>query len=258
MEHLFIYTLELTSKIASLCEDITLFQRILDEKKKSSKASENVKICEKEIKKQVYFLRILEHVSYLEEYKNDIARAIEVLDAFVERETYTSDELKKIRFTLSSIAVPFNEAEETNGVVILSLQVQCVHKLDATMKIVEEILLSFYGLTSPKEDLEDKLIKCVESLFALKLEDLSNTEKVLIEEFFTHIQDAFKSKGLEGWEQAYITCTGKLNELKELAGMQPDSSLSISMEMYESDDDSVEEISFEPWEEDESEDDEEE
>ncbi len=240
MEQLFIYTLELSSKIGSLCEELSYYQRILTEKKQSASTVEKIAACAKEAKKQTYFLRILEHVSYLEDYKNDIARVIAALDTFLEKKTYTNEEVKRIQFYFSSIAVPFDEENESKAVAALSLQVQCVNHLEETMKIIEEILLSFYGLAPAKEDLESKLIKDVEKLFLLKLEDLSLEEKVLIEEFFTSIQAAFKAGVLEGWEKAYIKCTGKLNKLKEHAGMEPNSSFTISIESTEEDEDEEE------------------
>jgi len=232
MEYLFNYTQELTSKIVSLCEDIVVIQRILTERKRSVKGEEKLKMVEREIKKHLTFLRILEHISYLEEVKNDIIRAIESLDAFLKNKSYTDTERKKIAYQLKSIAVPFLDGEEKK-VATLSLQVQCIGMLEETLKIVEEIVLSLYGLLPPKKNLEEDLVCSVERLFTLKLEDLSNDEKKLLEQFFTFIQEAFKDKGLQGWEQAYIHCTEKLNAFKILNGLEPSSYLEITSEEVE-------------------------
>jgi hypothetical protein len=70
---------------------------------------------------------------------------------------------------------------------------------------------------------------------------LSAEEKNLIEEFFTHIQNAFEAKGTEGWESAYIKCTAIMNNLKILAGMDPTSTLDITIEEVDKEDEPEEE-----------------
>lgn len=250
MEHLFNYTIKLSSEINSLIEDMAVLQKILKTKKNSFLTEEKLKNTEKEIKKKLFFLRILEHVSYLENYKIDIQRAISSIETFLEKKTFHKEERKKISYYLSSIGVTYQEEiAEEKSIAPLSLQHQTIEKLDETMKIIEEILLSFYGLTSPVENLEEKLIKSVENLFSLKLENLAMEEKLLIEEFFNQIQQAFKENSVEEWEKAFIKCTEVLNELKKLAGLEPNSSLNISIESIDIDEKN-QNISFDSFDDD--------
>lgn len=242
MEHLFNYTIQLASNINSLIEDIAVLQRVLKEKKNSSLTKEKIETTLKEVKKKTYFLRILEHVSYLETYKNDIKRAVSALDDFVKDKSYSRVEIKKIQSFLSTICATYQEEQqEVKAIASLSLSCQMIDRLEGTMKITEEILLSHYGLTSPVVDLEEKLIKSIETLFTLPLEELADEEKKLVEEFFTHIQNAFEAKGTEGWENTYIKCTAIMNNLKILAGMDPTSSLDITIEKVDEKEDNEEE-----------------
>jgi ElaB/YqjD/DUF883 family membrane-anchored ribosome-binding protein len=242
MEHLFNYTRQLASNVNSLIEDIAVLQRILKEKKNASLTKEKIESTLKEVKKKTYFLRVLEHISYLENFKNDIKRAISALDHFVKDRTYSRTEIKKIQTYLSTICVTYpEEREEVKAIAPLSLSAQTIERLEGTMKVTEEILLSHYGLTSPVVDLEEKLVKSIETLFTLPLEELTAEEKNLIEEFFTHIQNAFEAKGTEGWESAYIKCTAIMNNLKILAGMDPTSTLDITIEEVDKEDEPEEE-----------------
>jgi ElaB/YqjD/DUF883 family membrane-anchored ribosome-binding protein len=158
MEHLFNYTRQLASNVNSLIEDIAVLQRILKEKKNASLTKEKIESTLKEVKKKTYFLRVLEH-------KNDIKRAISALDHFVKDRTYSRTEIKKIQTYLSTICVTYpEEREEVKAIAPLSLSAQTIERLEGTMKVTEEILLSHYGLTSPVVDLEEKLVKSIETL----------------------------------------------------------------------------------------------
>jgi hypothetical protein len=254
MEHLFTYTKELSSKILSLIEDLAIYKRILTENPKSELTVEKMVNTEKELRMKLYFLRVLEHISYLETYKADIIRIIESIENFLDKKTYSSDQVKKITYFLSSLKTFYVEEEEAGSLIAhnkssTSIAKQTVYKLEDTMRVIEEILLSFYGFAAPLDDLEEKLIKSVEALFALKLEDLKMEEKLKIEEFFNHIQQAFQGKTVEGWEIAFVECTNIINTLKTLAGMDPDSKLSINIES--GDEEIEEQIIFEPWSEEE-------
>ena len=242
MEYLFNYTRQLCSNINSLIEDIAVLQRILNEKKNACLTKEKIENTLKEVKKKTYFLRILEHVSQLEDYKNDIKRAISALDHFVKEKSYSRTEIKRIAAYLGTICIIYQEeSEEVKAIAPLTLSAQTIDRLEGTMKITEEILLSHYGLTSPVVDLEEKLVKSIETLFTLPLEELSDKEKKLIEAFFTQIQEAFEAKGTEGWEGAYIKCTAIMNDLKILAGMDPTSTLDITIEEVDKEDRSEDE-----------------
>ena len=260
MEHLFTYTKELSSLILSLIEDLSIYKRILTENSKAELTSEKMESTEKEIRRKLYFLRVLEHISYLENYKADILRIIDSLESFLDKKTYSSDEVKKIAYFLSSLKTFYVDEEEAGSLIAhnssASIAKQTVYKLEETMRVIEEILLSFYGFAAPLDDLEEKLIKSVEALFSLKLEDLKMEEKLKIEEFFNHIQEAFQGKTVDGWEVAFVECTHIINALKTLAGMDPDSKLSINIES--GDEDIEEQIIFEPWSEEDEEEEEEE
>ncbi len=248
MEHLFNYTVKLSSEINSLIEDLFIFQRISSEKNNPPLTAKNIENTEIEIKRKIFFLKVLEHVSYLSDFKVDISRAIEEIDGCLLSNNYTSEISKKISYYLSSIGQNYEENEEKveeNS----SLQHKLIEMLENTMKVAEEILLSFYGLTSTVEDLEERLIKTVEALFNIKLEDLEIEEKFQVEAFFNYIQEAFREKSLEGWETAYIKCTGIMNDLKEKIGITPPSSLQIT---FESEDQEIQ-IFFDSSEEDEDE-----
>ncbi|MCH9621791.1 MAG: hypothetical protein S4CHLAM20_12180 [Chlamydiia bacterium] len=230
MEYLFNYTRNLCDSIDSLIKDMIALQRILDEKKNSKLSQENLFKCKKELKKELYFLRILEQIFYLEEYQIDIGRAVESVDEFLSKDSYLAEDSNKISYYLSGICYNYIEFDNYAPPAPVTLQQQVAVKLDDIMKTVEEILLSFYGLISPVDDLEEKLINKVEELFYLDLENLEMEEKLLIEDYFNQIQFAFQQKSTEGWETAYIKCTGILNDLKTRAGMDISSSLQITFE----------------------------
>jgi hypothetical protein len=253
MEHLFIYTKELSSKIYSLIEDISVYQKILIEKKKAELTFEKIESLAKELSKKLYFLKLLENISYLEDYKIDINRAIVEIQSFLDKKTYSKKEVKKIGYYLSSLTSASDEEKAENTLTNFessaSIAKQTVYKLEDTMRVIEEILLSFYGFASPLEDLEEKLIQTVEALFSIQLQDLQFEEKLKIEEFFNHIQKAFGEKSVDGWEIAFVECTNIINFLKTLAGMDPNNKLSIRID--HPDEDFEDEIIFEIWEEDE-------
>lgn len=231
MEYLFNYTLKKRDQLISLVEDAVAFKRILNEKKNSDLSQINLLECEKNIKKSLLILRILEQVSYLEDVNIDLNRSIESIDRFIEDQTYTTEEGKKISYYLSGIM--FDDVEIEAGSMYLgtpTLQQNLVNSLDEVMKTIEEILLSYYGLISPIEDLESKLIRNIEQLFELRLEDLEMEEKLLVEDFFNHIQMAFQLKSTEGWEECYIKATSILNDLKQKAGVEPSNALQITYE----------------------------
>jgi hypothetical protein len=247
MEHLFNYTVKLSSELNSLIEDLFIFQRISSEKKSSSLTGKNIENTKIEIKRKIFFLKVLEQVSYLSDVNVDISRAIAEIDLLLTSNDYSPSVSRKIYYYLSSIYQNYEKAEETKSP---TLQHKLIQMLEDTMKVTEEILLSFYGLSSPEEDLEEKLIKTVEALFAIKLEDLEMDEKFHVEAFFNNIQDAFREKSLEGWETAYIKCTGIMNDLKEKMGFTPPSILEIT---YETKDQEFQ-IFFDPLEEDDEDD----
>ena len=231
MKDLFNYTINLLSEIYTLVQDINVFQRILDEKKKSLLTKEKLQNAEKELIKKVFFLRILEQISYLDDYKNDINRAIVHLDKFVAEKKYTLESVKKIGIYLSTICQEYeSNAKEVIAVNSSSIQCQVIEKLEVSMKTVEIILLSFYGLTASIDDLEGKLINSVEDLLTLDLKSLKEEEKALLEEFFQHIQNAFNQKSVDAWEQTFIKCTQIINTLKTLAGIKISSNEDNSIE----------------------------
>lgn len=231
MKELFNYTRQLADSIISLVEDIAVLQRNLKEKKNSSSTEEKIQNIVKEVKKYTYFLRVLEHVSYLEDYKNDIIRATCSIDEFLSEKTYSNEAVRKITSHLSSICAEYNASmAPDNAVAPSTILRKTIDKLEVTMKIMEEILLGFYGLTSPVDDLEQKLIVSVEGLFTVRVEDLEMEEKLLLEEFFGLLQAGFEGKSQESWETAYIKCTDIMNKLKIRAGMTPDSDLSIDID----------------------------
>ena len=249
MEHLFNYTVKLSSEINYLIEDLFIFQRISSEKNNPPLMSKNIEKTEIEIKKKIFFLRVLEHVSHLSDFKVDIERVVAEIDTLLKSKRYSSEVLKKISYYLSTIGKNYDEVEKKVE-ESTTLQHKLIEMLNNTMKVAEEILLSFYGLTSSVEDLEERLIKTVEALFAIKLEDLEMDEKFQVEAFFNFIQEAFREKSLEGWETAYIKCTGIMNDLKEKIGITPPSSLQIT---FQSDDHEFQ-IFFDPPEDEEEED----
>lgn len=235
MEYLFNYTLKLKAEIFSLVEDISALQGISEEKKKSISAEKKVKDLIKQTQKKLYFLRILEHISYLSEYKGDIARAIATINTALNSLKITKNDLYKIQSHLSSICAIYPDEEETKAIAPLSLSAKVIDKLEATMKALEEILLSQYGLTSPITNLDEKIIATIEDLFNLPLDELTTEEKKLIEKLFNHIHNAFEKKATINWEDAFIQCTSIMNELKTKAGLPPNSTLEITIDEIDPD-----------------------
>ncbi|MCH9811296.1 hypothetical protein K0U07_00870 [bacterium] len=237
MEHLFSYTKKLIADIFSLLEDISALQNFSNQQKKAISAEEKVKDLVSKLQKKVYFLRILMHISYLEEYKGDFARALSEIDSAITSPTISKIALKKISIFLDAIGRIYQMEEEIEQKALapISLSAKVIDKLELTMKAVEEILLSQYGLTNPVTNLEEKLVHSIEALFHLPLDELTQKEKELIEAFFNHIHDAFDKKEAIHWEDAFIKCTAIMNTLKEDAGLPQDSTLEISIDPPEED-----------------------
>ena len=233
MKHLFNYTKKLVADIYLLLEEISILQHFSSEQKKSISAEEKVKDLVKNARKKICFLRILMHISYLEEYKGDFARAVYELDAAMSSSAISKTALKRVAISLDAIGREYPEEEAQKQVAAPSLSSKVIDALEGTMKVLEEILLAQYGLSSPISDLEEKLIHTIEALFHLPLDQLTITEKEHIEAFFNHIHSAFEKKETIDWEDAFIQCTSIMNKLKEEAGMPPNSTLEITIEEKE-------------------------